>query len=266
MGVLNITPDSFSDGGELLRGDQPDLGLILRRAEAMLAEGADVLDVGGESTRPGATPVDTETELARVVPVVDALARRFPAALISVDTSAPAVMTASAAAGAALLNDVRALRRPGALPAAAATGLPVCLTHMRGEPGDMQDDPRYDDLVGEVLMFWRQRLAACAAAGIPRARVFLDPGFGFGKTQAQNLALFRALPTLAAQGCPLVVGLSRKRLIGAVLARPARERVHGSVAMALLAVQRGARVVRVHDVAATRDALKMLAAVNGDPY
>ncbi len=265
MGVLNITPDSFSDGGELLRGDQPDLELILQRAESLLAEGADVLDVGGESTRPGAAPVSAETEMARVVPVIGALARQFPAALLSVDTSTPSVMTASANAGAALINDVRALRRPGALQAAATAGLPVCLTHMRGEPGDMQNDPRYDDLIGEVLTFWRQRLAACEAAGISRDQVFLDPGFGFGKTQAQNLTLFRALPELASEGFPLMVGLSRKRLIGAVLARPERERVHGSVAMALLAVQRGARMVRVHDVAATLDALKMLAAVNGDP-
>jgi dihydropteroate synthase len=262
MGILNITPDSFSDGGQLFRNHRPDLERIIQRAESLAAEGADLLDVGGESTRPGAASVGVEHELARVIPAITALAARI-AVPISVDTSTPEVMAASAQAGAAMINDVRALRRPGALAAAALAGLPVCLMHMRGEPARMQDDPVYDDVVAEVMAFLHERIAVCEQAGIDRRRLLLDPGFGFGKTLGHNLQLFGALPRFAALGAPLMVGLSRKSIVGAVLGRPLGERLQGSVALALLAVQKGARILRVHDVAATVDALKILAAVDG---
>ena len=260
MGVLNITPDSFSDGGQLYRAGAADLDAVLHRAEAMVAAGASLLDIGGESTRPGADPVPENEELARVVPVVEALAGRVDA-MLSVDSSSPAVMRAAASAGAHLINDVRALRRPGALEAAAASGLPVCLMHMQGSPETMQADPRYRDVVAAVEAFLRERVAACRAAGIEADSILLDPGFGFGKTVAHNLALMAALPRLAALGHPLLVGLSRKSLIAKLLRRPIDERLPASLALAVLAAERGARIIRAHDVVETADALAMVAAL-----
>lgn len=263
MGILNITPDSFSDGGQLLAAGRPDLDRILRRAEDMVAAGADMLDVGGESTRPGAPPVAEAEELARVVPVVALLKARF-AVPVSVDTSSPAVIDAVAAAGADLINDVRALARPGALDAAVRAGLPVCLMHTRGEPADMGRLAQYADVVTDVLGHLRARVAVCEAAGIPRAAIAIDPGFGFAKNLDHNLALFRALDRFVAEGLPVLVGVSRKRMVGELLDREVGDRLHGSVALALLAVRRGARILRVHDVAATVDALKILYAIEGN--
>ena len=255
MGVLNITPDSFSDGGKTL-----GLDAALHRAEAMVAAGAAVIDVGGESTRPGAAPVSAEEEIRRVVPVISSIAARFPIP-ISVDTSKPQVMRAAVAAGAGIINDVRALRLPGALEAAAALQVPVCLMHMQGEPETMQQRPSYGDVVGEVVDFLQARMAACEAAGIPHGRILLDPGFGFGKTLTHNLALLAGLGTVAALGPPVVVGLSRKSMIGTLTGRPVTERLAGSLAAAVLALERGAALVRAHDVAETVDALAVLAAL-----
>lgn len=256
MGVLNVTPDSFSDGGRFFRPDS-----ALAHARAMLDEGATLIDVGGESTRPGAEPVSEQQELDRVVPVVEALARDTDA-LISVDTSTAAVMREATAAGAHLINDVRALQRPGALEAAAASGLPVCLMHMQGEPGTMQQAPRYDHVVKDVCQFLLDRVAAAEAAGIARERLLLDPGFGFGKTDDHNLDLLKGLPELVGLGLPVLVGLSRKSMIGRLLGREVDERLAGSVALALMAVERGARIVRAHDVAQTVDALRLWQALN----
>ena len=262
MGVLNLTPDSFSDGGQLLaESGGLDREALLRRAEAMVADGAAILDLGAESTRPGAVPVPLERELERVVGALELLAPRFDVVL-SVDSSAPEVFAASAAAGAGLLNDVRGLRRPGALEAAAATGLPVCLMHMQGEPGSMQDSPHYDDVVAEVCAFLAERLAAAEAAGIGRERLLVDPGFGFGKTLAHNLRLLRDLDALGELGVPVLVGLSRKRMIGALTGREVDERMPGSIAAAALAVAGGARLVRTHDVAPTVDAVRVAEAVS----
>ena len=259
MGILNVTPDSFSDGGDFATREA-----ALRHARQMVADGADLIDVGGESTRPGAPPVSVAEELARVIPVIEALASEL-AVPVSVDTSKPEVMRAAVAAGAGLINDVAALRRPGALAAAAALRVPVCLMHMQGEPGTMQQDPAYGDVVAEVAAFLAGRLAACEAAGIPRVRLLVDPGFGFGKTLAHNLALLRGLPRLASLGVPVLAGLSRKSMIGALLGGvPVGERLHGSVAAAVLAVERGAAIVRVHDVGPTVQALRIVAAVGGD--
>lgn len=259
MGILNVTPDSFSDGGRFASRDA-----ALRRAGAMVAEGADLVDVGGESTRPGARPVSVQEELDRVVPVIEALAGDLPVP-VSVDTSKPEVMRAAVAAGAALINDVAALRRPGALAAAAELGVPVCLMHMQGEPGTMQESPTYRDVVGEVAAFLAGRVSACEAAGMARDRLLIDPGFGFGKTLAHNLALLRGLPRLGALGLPVLVGLSRKSMIGALLGDvPVEGRLHGSVAAAVLAAERGAAIVRVHDVGPTVQALRILAAVGDD--
>jgi dihydropteroate synthase len=264
MGVLNVTVDSFSDGGELLRGEPGravlDGDALLRRAETMVREGAAILDVGAESTRPGATPVPEALESERVAAALELLLPRFDVP-VSVDTSSPQVMARAGEAGASLLNDVRALRRPGALQAAAATGLPVCLMHMQGEPGTMQDDPVYGDVVVEVRSFLAERMDACTGAGIGPERLLVDPGFGFGKTLAHNLELLRGLPALAALGPPVLVGLSRKRMIGALTGRPVGERLAGGLALAVLAVERGARLVRTHDVAGTVDALRVTAAV-----
>jgi dihydropteroate synthase len=261
MGVLNVTADSFSDGGQLLAGDSRlDVEALLRRADAMVAAGAAILDIGAESTRPGAVPVAADVEIERVVGAVEALASRFDVVL-SVDSSSPAVFSAAAAAGAGMLNDVRALRGAGALAAAAATGLPVCLMHMQGEPGSMQDAPHYDDVVGEVTEFLAERLAAVEAAGIGRERLLVDPGFGFGKTLAHNLRLLRGLDVLGALGVPVLVGLSRKRMIGALTGREVDERMPGSIAAAALAVVGGASIVRTHDVAATVDAVRVAEAV-----
>lgn len=261
MAVLNVTPDSFSDGGAFYTGNrQPDLSRILGRVEAMLSEGAHLIDVGGESTRPGAEPVSSDEELARVLPVVEAIVNRFDAP-VSVDTSTPAVISEAARAGAAMINDVRALQRPGALDAAAASGLPICLMHMLGEPKQMQLNPEYVDITGEVTGFLLERVTACEAAGISRSRLILDPGFGFGKTLQHNLMLFRSLPELVNLGFPVLAGISRKSLVGAILDKPVEERMVGSVALGMLAVQRGVKILRVHDVSATADALKILQAV-----
>lgn len=257
MGVINATPDSFSDGGQL-----PDARAAIDRAHRLVAEGADIIDVGGESTRPGAAPVAADEELRRVMPIVEALAGgRVP---VSVDTSKPAVMAAVIAAGASIINDVFALRAPGALEAMSATDAGICLMHMLGEPRTMQDDPVYADVVGEVRSFLEERVAACEAAGIDRSRIVIDPGFGFGKTAAHNLALLRALPALAASGLPVLAGLSRKSMLGQITGRSVGDRVHASVAAAIAAVARGALIVRVHDVAATRDALAVWIAVENE--
>ncbi len=254
-GIVNVTPDSFSDGGRFL-----DPQAAAEHGLRLVAEGADLLDVGGESTRPGAAEVSAADEIARVVPVIEALVRqtRVP---VSIDTGKPEVMRAAVAAGAGLINDVRALRGEGALDAAAGLGVPVCLMHMQGEPRTMQEDPRYDDVVGEVHRFLAERLFACQMAGIDKKKILVDPGFGFGKTLEHNLALLRALarfPELA----PVMVGLSRKSTIAALTGREApAERAAGSAAAALIAVQRGAAIVRVHDVAFTRDALAVWQAV-----
>jgi dihydropteroate synthase len=251
MGVLNVTPDSFSDGG-LYRAP----GAALGRAEQMVEEGATIVDVGGESTRPGASRVDSLEEIRRVLPVIERIAARLPL-LISVDTSNPELMRRAASAGAHMINDVRALRVPGALEAAAAGKLGVCLMHMRGEPPDMQRDPVYGDVVAEIREFLQQRVRACREAGIERERLCLDPGFGFGKTTAHNLELLQHLAEFASLDRPLCVGLSRKSLVAALTGRPAAERMAGSVALATVAVLRGARIVRAHDVAATVDAVRI---------
>ncbi len=255
MGVLNVTPDSFSDGGCFAT-----LDAALRQGERLAEEGADLLDVGGESTRPGSTGVSVQEEIDRVVPLIEALTQRLDLPL-SVDTSKPEVMRAAVAAGAGLINDVHALRRPGALAAAAELAVPVCLMHMRGTPATMQEAPLYADPVADVAAFLRERIAACEAAGIPRARLLLDPGFGFGKTLEHNLALLAGLGRLAELGLPLLVGLSRKSMIGALTGRDVDDRLAGSLAAAVVAVERGARLIRVHDVAPTRDAIRVAWAV-----
>lgn len=255
MGILNVTPDSFSDGGRFAARDA-----ALRHAAQMVAVGATLIDVGGESTRPGARAVSSVEELERVAPVVEAIAAELDV-IISLDTSTPAVMREGARLGAGLINDVRALRRDGALEAAAESGLPVCLMHMQGEPGDMQNDPRYDYIVESVREFLIERMAVCAKAGIPAERVVLDPGFGFAKTLAHNLSLFKRMESLCDLGRPLLVGVSRKSMIGQALGREVGERLYGGLALAALAVSKGAAIVRVHDVAETVDAVRMIAAV-----
>lgn len=259
MGILNTTPDSFSDGGSYYEEDSLSLDLVLRRAEQMLEEGAKIIDVGGESTRPGATSVSEQQELDRVIPVVEALVVKL-GALVSVDTSTASVITESAKRGAGLINDVRALQREGALVAAAATGLPVCLMHMQGQPDSMQKNPHYSDVIADVSDFLRERVSACRGQGIPSERIILDPGFGFGKALAHNLALLKRLPELSELGYPLLVGMSRKSMVAELLDRPVDERLAGSLALAMLAAERGAAIIRVHDVAATVDVLKVLAA------
>lgn len=255
-GILNVTPDSFSDGGRYL-----DPARAVEHALRMVEEGADLLDVGGESTRPGAEAVDAAAEIARVAPVIEAIAARV-AVPIAVDSSKPEVMRAAVAAGAGLINDVYALRREGALDAAAELKVPVCVMHMQGEPRTMQEAPHYGDVAAEVHRFLTERLFACEMAGIERKRVLVDPGFGFGKTLEHNLALLRALERFRELGAGLFVGLSRKSMIGALTGRASPDdRAAGSAAAALIAAQRGARIVRVHDVAATRDALAVWQAV-----
>lgn len=259
MGIVNVTPDSFSDGGS-----HDTTGAAVAHGLRLASEGADVLDVGGESTRPGADEVTVEEELRRVIPVIERLARET-ALPISVDTSKPEVMRAAIAAGAGLVNDVYALRREGALDAAAALGVPVVLMHMQGEPRSMQAAPAYDDLVGEVHRFLAERIFACEMAGIPKKRLVLDPGYGFGKTSAHNLLLLRQQARLLDLGLPLLAGLSRKRTLGELTGRDVGERMPASVAAAVLAAEYGARILRVHDVAATVDAMKVWAAVNAQP-
>jgi dihydropteroate synthase len=255
MGILNVTPDSFSDGGRFV-----DLQHALVHAHAMVADGAAIIDVGGESTRPGAQAVSVDEELARVIPVIEALRRELDIP-VSIDTGKPEVMRAAVVAGAGFINDVYALRLPGALEAAATLGVPVCLMHMQGEPRTMQESPQYGDVVRDVTNFLGERLDRCVSAGIPRERLLIDPGFGFGKTLEHNLELLRRLDEFAGLGVPLLVGLSRKSMIGKALGLALDDRLHASVALALMAVQRGARIVRVHDVRATHDALRMYEAV-----
>jgi dihydropteroate synthase len=255
MGVLNVTPDSFFDGGRFV-----DVAAAVSRGLAMVEEGAAIIDVGGESTRPGAAPVDAAEELARVIPVIEQLAARVSVP-ISVDTSKPQVMRAALAAGAGLVNDVRALEAPGALRAVADAGAAVCLMHMRGEPRSMQQDPRYDDVVAEVGRYLAGRVQACAAVGVGRERICVDPGIGFGKRPEHNLALLVGLDRIADPGIPVLVGVSRKSLIGIITGRPASGRLAGSVALAALAVLRGAAIVRAHDVAETVDAVKVASAL-----
>ena len=255
MGVLNVTPDSFSDGGDFF-----SLEKAVQRAEQMAADGAAIIDVGGESTRPGAAPVSVDEELRRVIPVIEALRPRLQVP-ISIDTQKPEVMRAAVAAGAGLINDVNALQAPGALEAAAACGVPVCLMHKQGDPRTMQENPVYEDVVAEVRAHLEARVMACEAAGIDRDRIILDPGFGFGKSVGHNLELLARLDDLADAGLPLLAGLSRKSMIGKLLGLEVDERLPASIALAVLAVERGARLVRVHDVAATWQALQMVAAV-----
>jgi dihydropteroate synthase len=258
-GVLNVTPDSFSDGGSFF-----DTDAAVAHGLRLVEEGADLLDVGGESTRPGAKPVTVDEEVRRVVPVIERLAAQVQVP-ISIDTSKAQVMRAAVAAGAGIINDVRALREADALDTAASLGTVVCLMHMQGEPASMQVAPHYDEVIAQVHRFLTDRLMACQFAGIDKRRIVIDPGFGFGKSLEHNLALLRALDRFTELGCPLMVGLSRKRMIGVLTGRELDQRVHGSVAAALIAAQRGAAIVRVHDVAPTRDALAIWEAVRAEP-
>jgi dihydropteroate synthase len=254
MGVLNVTPDSFSDGGRYA-----DARAAVSHGLRMVEEGAAIVDVGGESTRPGATAVDTAEELARVIPVIEALARHGVS--LSIDTSKPEVMRAAVAAGASMINDVRALRAPGGLEAAAGSGAAVCLMHMQGEPRDMQADPRYADVVGEVRAFLAARVEACIGAGIAAERLCIDPGIGFGKRPDHNLELLRRLGELTRGDLPVLVGVSRKSIVGALTGRATGDRLAGSLALAALAAARGAVILRAHDVAATVDAVRVGAAL-----
>jgi dihydropteroate synthase len=255
MGIVNVTPDSFSDGGRYHGTDA-----AVSHALAMIEQGAAIVDVGGESTRPGAAPIPADEERRRVLPVIERLVRvaKVP---ISIDTSDPSLMTDAVAAGAEIINDVRALRRDGALEAAARSGAGICLLHMQGDPASMQADPRYGDVVAEVASFLRERLNACAAAGISPERVCIDPGIGFGKTHEHNLRLLAELATFRELGRPILVGVSRKSVVGIITKRPLGERAAGSSALAALAIERGARIIRAHDVAATVDAVRIAAAL-----
>jgi len=256
MGILNVTPDSFSDGGQF---DQRDRAI--QHAKEMVAAGATIIDVGGESTRPGAAEVSLDQELQRVVPIITELVAEIDVP-ISVDTSKPTVMLAAAAAGVSLINDVRALQVPGALEAAAETGLPVCLMHMQGDPENMQLAPKYADIVTEVKGFLHDRIDAAVDAGVARESLLVDPGFGFGKTVAHNYQLLRELQSFTALECPVLVGLSRKSMINAIISRTPEQRTSASVSLAVLAAERGADIIRVHDVAETYDGLAMLKALN----
>ena len=255
MGILNVTPDSFSDGGRYT-----SLELALLRAHEMVTAGASIIDIGGESTRPGAATVSAQQELDRVAPLVERIAAECDV-IVSVDTSTPAVIRESARLGAGLINDVRSLQRDGALDAAAATHLPVCLMHMRGEPQTMQDEPYYNDVAVEVAGFLQERIDACVTAGIAVERIVLDPGFGFAKNTQHNYELFKRLPELLSLQRPLLVGVSRKSMIGNILQQPVDQRLYGSLALAVMALERGAKILRVHDVVATMDALKIFNAV-----
>jgi dihydropteroate synthase len=255
MGILNVTPDSFSDGGLFISAEN-----ALRQARQMVDEGATIIDVGGESTRPGASPVSTVEEIDRVVPIIEAIARELPT-VISIDTSKPEVMRAAVVAGAALINDVRALREEGALKTVSELGVPVCLMHMQGAPRSMQQNPHYLDVVSEVKSFLAERVSRCIEAGIPRTRLIIDPGFGFGKTADHNWSLIKHLDSFLDLELPLLVGVSRKSSIGAVTGRAVADRLPGSLALATLACWKGAQIVRAHDVAATVDALKICRAV-----
>lgn len=259
MGVLNITPDSFSDGGQFFNGNKVDRDKVLASVETMISQGADIIDLGGESTRPGAKPVSVQQELDRVIPVLELLSANHDS-IYSVDTSTPEVMLEAAKAGANLINDVRALQRQGALLAAAKTGLPVCLMHMQNQPQTMQDNPQYQDVVREVVEFLDHSKQQALTAGIQQDQILLDPGFGFGKTLEHNLALFNGLERLAEKNHPIVVGLSRKSMIGQLIDTDVNDRLIGSVTMAVLAAQKiyrvgGTSILRVHDVKQTKQAL-----------
>jgi dihydropteroate synthase len=260
MGILNTTPDSFSDGG---RFTAPTAALL--HAEQMAAAGADLIDIGGESTRPGAEGVSEQEEIDRVVPVIEAV-RASVDVPVSVDTSKPGVMRAAVAAGASMINDVRALTLDGALHAAAELQQPVCLMHMQGQPGTMQQKPYYDDIVGEVAQFLRERVAECVQAGIGEDLLVIDPGFGFGKTIADNIELLANLRQLADIGLPVLIGVSRKSTLGAITGRAVDRRLPASITAAVLAVERGAQIVRVHDVAETVDALRIAKTVMQSEY
>ena len=257
MGIVNVTPDSFSDGGRYVSS-----AVAIEHAQQLIADGADLLDIGGESTRPGAAEVSEQEELDRVLPVIEGL--RDIAVPLSIDTCKPSVMRAAIKAGASLVNDVNALQAQDALQAVADSDAAVCLMHKQGTPQTMQQQPRYADVVAEVCGFLRERIAAAETAGIARARIVIDPGFGFGKALTHNLDLLRHLEALRALGVPVLAGLSRKSMLGALTGRAVEDRVAASVAAALLAVQRGAAIVRVHDVRETADALKVLTVVNSE--
>ncbi|MEO8342407.1 MAG: dihydropteroate synthase [Gallionella sp.] len=255
MGIVNVTPDSFSDGGL-----HPQRDAALAHAHKLIAEGADILDIGGESTRPGAQPVGVQEELDRVLPIIEGL--RGSSLPISIDTFKPAVMHAAIAAGVQMVNDINALQDAAAMHAVAASNVAVCLMHKQGNPQSMQEQPHYQNVGTEVSAFLGERIAAAEAVGIQRNRIVIDPGFGFGKTLAHNLALLRELEKLTALGVPVLAGLSRKSMLGALTGQEVGQRLSASVAAALIAVQRGANIVRVHDVRATVDALKIWNAVN----
>jgi dihydropteroate synthase len=257
MGILNVTPDSFSDGGMW-----PDAQAAIAQGMRLKEEGADLLDIGGESTRPGALPVDEQEELRRVLPVIEGLlGAGIP---LSVDTSKPAVMREAVRTGADMINDVNALLAPGAVEVAVGSNVGICLMHRQGLPASMQDDPRYEDVIGEVAGFLRVRAEMLIREGVDRGRICIDPGFGFGKTTAHNLMLLRHLDRLAASGLPVMVGISRKSMLGALTGLPVEDRLIPSVAAALIAVERGAKILRVHDVKATSEALKVWQAINNE--
>ena len=255
MGILNATPDSFSDGGLFLSASK-----AVDHVARMTAEGADIIDIGGESTRPGAIPVSTDEERERVIPIIEAVSQRFDVVL-SIDTSKAEVMESAVNAGAGMINDVRALTEKNALQVAVKMSVPVCLMHMQGQPGTMQDKPVYDDVVADVRRYLSERVDACVQAGMELSRLILDPGFGFGKTQQQNFALLNELESIRIHNLPILAGLSRKSLIGQSLGLAVDERTHASIALALLAVRNGANIIRVHDVKETSEAIRMVEAV-----
>lgn len=259
MGVINTTPDSFSDGGQFFEIEQ-----AVEHARLLIDQGAEILDIGGESTRPGAVTVSAKEEIKRTIPVIG-LVRKFSDIPISIDTSKPEVMLAAAAAGVDMINDVWALRRPGALEAAVKTGLPICLMHMSGEPDTMQNNPHYDDVVQEVKLFLLDRLEIALQAGIPRKNLLVDPGFGFGKNLKHNLQLLKNLAEFKTLGYPLLVGLSRKSMLGLILDKPVNQRLYGSLSAAVICAMSGADIIRVHDVTETRDALAIVIALKQNP-
>jgi dihydropteroate synthase len=261
MAIVNATPDSFSDGGELFAGDHLDIDLAGQRIEQLIKDGAEIIDIGGESTRPGAANVSEQQELDRVIPIVEWVAKNCDVA-ISVDTSSAVVMREAALNGAHLINDVRALTKPDALLAAAQSGLRLCLMHMQGSPMTMQANPAYQSVTVEVSNFLQNRVIACLDAGIAPSKIWLDPGFGFGKTLEHNVELVRQLPELVSLGFPVLVGFSRKSMVGQLLGRPLNERLVGSLALAMMALERGAKILRVHDIAATRDIIDTFVAIN----